>query len=300
MGVARRSTTIVAMAVALAVFHASPARAQTTEQDLAAAEQAYVDLEFDKANQLADGVARRGGLTHAQLVRAYELLGKTHAILNHDKEARDAFLKLLTYAPEEKEDRNLPPRVTTRMAEARGILAGYAARPGLEVAPTLVPGDGGTLRVTTRDPTHVVQRLVVGWRWGITGAYATVSPAVGEAVQVPLSSAPAGAARLDYYVQALDDRGDIVFEVGNPPAPKTALVPVAPAPPAPARREGAHEAAGGKSIFESPVFWIVAGGVLAGAGTGAYFALRKPATETMPPTSATMSPVLGCGQNACQ
>jgi hypothetical protein len=282
----------------------APAPAPPPERDLAAAEQAYVDLDFEKANALADGVVKRGGLTHALLVRAYELLGRTHAILNHDDAARDAFVKLLTYSPSEKEDRNLPPRVTVRMEEARGALAGYTSMPGIELTPSLLPGDGGTLRVTTRDPTHVVQRIVVGWRWGTGGVFSTATPVAGEAVELPLSSAPPGAARLDYYANAYDDRGDVVFEVGNPDAPKTALVPVPPAPtaPPPALLPGPASAshyAGGKSIFASPVFWAVAGGVVVAAGTGLFFVLRKPRDETLPPTGSELSPVLLCNGNRC-
>jgi hypothetical protein len=312
MGVSRRLLRRAsATAAVLMVLHTAPARAQSpaqpvaqlAEPQLTAAEQAYVDMDFDKANQLADAVAKGGGLTHAQLVRTYELLARTHAILNHDAEARDAFLKLLTYSPDEKEDRNLPPRVTTRLAEARGILGSYPARPGLEVSTSLVPGDGGTLRVTTRDPTHVVQRLIVGWRWGVSGDFATVEPLVGEGIEVPLTPAPPGAARLDYYAGAIDDRGDVVFEVGNRAAPKTALVPLvplAPAPPPGAPREVRTAPREGRSVFASPVFWVVAGGLLAGAGTAAFFALRRPRDETLPPSSAELSPVLVCGQGPCK
>ena len=275
------------------------------EADLSAAEQAYVDLDFEKSNTLADAVVKRGGLTHGQLVRAYEVLGRTHAILNHDEAARDAFVKLLTYSPSEKEDRNLPPRVTVRMEEARGVLEGYPSQPGIEVTASLVPGDGGVLRVTTRDPTHVVQKVLVGWRWGTAGEFSTDAPVVGEGIEVPLSSAPPGASRLDYYADALDDRGDVVFEVGNAVAPKTALVPVPPAPPPQppsplfGPTEGAH-ARSGKSVFASPVFWAVAGAVVVGAGTGMYFVLRKPQGENLPPTGAELSPVLLCGVNRCQ
>jgi hypothetical protein len=302
----RRHVAAATFVCIVGLLGAARAGAQVPDADLSAAEQAYVDLDFERANSLADAFVKRGGLSHAQLVRAYKVLGRSHAILDHDEAARDAFVKLLTYSPSEKPDRDLPPRVTVRMEEARGVLAGYPSQPGIEVTPVLVPGDGGSLRVTTRDPTHVVQKVFVGWRWGTAGEFSTQAPVVGDGIEVPLSSAPPGAARLDYYAGATDDRGDVVFEVGNVAAPKTALVPLPPAPPPPppsplfaGPTAGARERSG-KSIFASPLFWAVAGAVVVGTGTGMYFVLRKPQSETLGPTGASLTPVLFCGVNRCQ
>ena len=97
--------------------------------------------------------------------------------------------------------------------------------------------------------------------------------------------------------------GDVVFEVGNPDAPKTALVPAPPAPPpppplAPGPAASSHYG-GGRSVLASPVFWAIAGGVVVAAGTGLYFGLRKPQGEMLPPTGAELSPVLLCNGNRC-
>ncbi|MGH7297895.1 MAG: hypothetical protein ACRELB_23345 [Polyangiaceae bacterium] len=40
--------------------------------------------------------------------------------------------------------------------------------------------------------------------------------------------------------------------------------------------------------------------VLVGAGTSAFFALRKPRQDTLAPSGADLSPVLLCGVNRCQ
>ena len=154
------------MPVASSQSSALPAAAASgnVQQDLDAAEKAYVELEYDKANKLADAVIKQRSLGHDTLVRAYRLLARTHAVLDHDKEARDAFAMLLTYAPDEKDDKNLPPKVTDRQLEARGMLSGYGGKPGLEVLPELRgrARDASLLRVTTRDPTHLVRTVVVG------------------------------------------------------------------------------------------------------------------------------------------
>ncbi|MFX5668703.1 hypothetical protein ABTE14_20800, partial [Acinetobacter baumannii] len=78
-----------------------------------------------------------------------------------DKDARAAFVWLLTIAPDEQEDRKLPPKVTDRMAEARGALSGYHAKPGMDLVAQVKAHEAGTLRLTTRDPTRIVKKVVV-------------------------------------------------------------------------------------------------------------------------------------------
>jgi hypothetical protein len=287
-----------ALAIALLVFSGS-AQGGNVDADLASAQQAYVDLEFDKANQIADSIARARGLTHDQLVRTTRLLARTHAILGHEKEARDAFVRLLTYAPDERDDKNLPPRVTAPLIEARGILASYAERPGMEVTASAVAGAYATMRVTTRDPTHVVRRVVAAWRWGGTGEFSHSSVAVGTEIAVPLPTPSVRATRLDYWAHAVDDQDDVVFEVGSAVSPKTVLA-TEPGTSTP-RNEGRNEAGEGRSVFASPLFWVATGVVLAAAaGTGAYFATRKATTESEAPTSANLAPALWCNTGPCK
>ena len=264
------------------------------QQDLDAAEKAYVDLEYDKANKLADAVIKQRNLGHDTLVRAYRLLARTHAVLDHDKEARDAFAMLLTYAPDEKDDKNLPPKVTDRQLEARGMLSGYGGKPGLEVLPELRgrARDASLLRVTTRDPTHIVRKVVVGYRWGSSGSFTSAPIASGELVAVDVSAPPPGVSRLDYYALALDDRDDAVFETGNALVPKTAMLDASSA----GVTSGAAGGGGGehKTIFASPIFWAIAGGIVLGASAGIYAATR-PGTAS----SATLSPSIMCGGTRC-
>jgi hypothetical protein len=293
---AMRLAPRVALLIALVLLLASrQARAGGAEQDLAAAEQAYVDLDLEKANQLADALAHRRGLSHEELVRTYRLLARTHAVLGHDKEARDAFVRLLTYAPDEREDKKMSPRVTSRMQEARGTLITYSARPGVEAAALLGSGSsGGSIHITTRDPTHVVKRVALAFRWGNTGRFAVSDVTVGEDT-LPLPAPPAGVARLDYWVQAYDDLDDVVFEVGNPSSPKTALVTTSATPSV---TPGEERSGAQGSVFTSPIFWLIAGGVVAaGAATGAYFLTRGSRTETLPPMSANLEPGLMCAPN---
>ncbi|MBF5066910.1 hypothetical protein G6O45_27245, partial [Salmonella enterica subsp. enterica serovar Istanbul] len=77
----------------------------------------------------------------------------TNAILDKEEQARAAFLQLLTYDPDYQADPNLGPKVNTPFVEARGSFRSLPTKPGIEVSAS-VSTNGGTLRVTTRDPTR--------------------------------------------------------------------------------------------------------------------------------------------------
>jgi hypothetical protein len=299
------SLVVLAVSLLCLVFplRVSFAADAKTQSDLESAEQGLVNLDYEAANKMAERVVRQKGLSHEQLVRAYRVLALTHAVLDHENPAREAFQYLLTIDPDYAGDPNLGPKVQAPFLEARGFIRAQAVRPGIEVGVSLHPGEAGSLRVTTRDPTHIAKRVSVGWRWGSEGAYtvSNVPPADGQVV--PVSPAPPGSSRLDYYAMALDDRDGAVFEVGNPNVPKSATVE------APSRVAGGGAGAAGgeqtesRSVFASPVFWIVTSVILIGGGVtaGVLVSQKKGETQTVttPPTSATLLPGLQCGQVKC-
>lgn len=287
---------LLLVALMIAGMLASPrarAGSASPQADLEAAETAYAELEYEKANKLSADVVKQKGLTHDQLVRAYRLLARTHAVLDHDKDARAAFVVLLTISPDEKEDRAMPPKVTDRMAEARGALGGYPSKPGIDATALLRPHEAGTLRVVVRDPTRIVKKVVVGFRWGTTGKFTTSEVSAEATVDVPAS--PANVSRLDYYAQAFDERDNAVFEVGNPTSPKTSTLalPVRDEPP-PKPREPKDERPASRSFFASPTFWGIAGAVLAGGALLTFVATRPGQA-----TSATLTPSFTCGATRC-
>jgi hypothetical protein len=257
--------------------------------DLETAERQYAELDYEEANRTAERFLQQRGLTHDQLVRGYRVLALTSAILDHGDDAREAFELLLTYSPDYQADPNLGPKVTTPFFEARGFWRGQRTRPGLEVVTTARATDSAILRITTRDPTHLVQALILGYRWGPSSAYTSKPVAVGEAVQIETTPAPEGATRIDYYVQALDRRDNVVFEAGNPGSPKSVVLEAPPPPPPPIPEK--H----GGSVLTSPVFWGVVVAVVAGGGVGAYFLARPRA-----PTRASLDSGVACGAMPCQ
>jgi hypothetical protein len=289
------------LALAIAAFCVSaPAAAQrpkppssTTLQapaDVETAEQLYAKLDYEQANSVAERVVKKNGLTHDQLVRAYRVLAVTYAVLDKEELARDAFLQLLTFDSDYQADPNLGPKVNTPFMEARGAFRSLSAKPGVEVSASVSTG-GGTLRVTTRDPTRMVKKVNVGYRWTSSGEYSVAPITPGESVAVEVGAAPAGRTRLDFYVQALDERDNAVLEAGNPNVPKSAF---AEASGGGGGGKGA-KAEGGGSVLGSPFFWLFAGAAAVGGGAALFFAFRP----QDPPDSAALSPIIRCGAERC-
>ncbi len=268
--------------------------------DVETAEQLYGKLEFEDANKVAERVVKQRGLSHDQLVRAYKILAVTHGFLDHEDPAREAFILLMTYEPEYQVDPNQGPKVTTPFFEARGFWRAQPMKPGIEVAATVRAQEAGVLRVTTRDPTHIVKKVTVGYRWSTSGDYATAQANVGQSVAVDLPAPPAGKTRVEYYAQALDDRDDVAFEVGNPQAPKSAVAdaqPTVATPPVTGGGGKDGDKGGGGGVFSSPVFWTIAGIVVVGGAAGAFFLFRQ--KDVAAPTQAALTPSLQCGIAKC-
>ncbi len=263
----------------------STAKPAAPAADVETAEQLYAKLEYEQAGAVAERAVKQKGLSHDKLVRAYRIIAVTHAVLDQEEPAREAFVTLLALDPDYQVDPNLGPRVSGPFMEARGFWRAQAQKPGLEVHPTLRAGEKGVLKVLARDPTKLVAKVVVGYRWGSAGELKT-EPLSGLEGTIDVGAAPPGSTRLDYFVQALDERDNVVMEKGTSAVPLSAF-----AEPA----KSAAGGGGGKSsggVLSSPIFWVVTGAVvLAGAGTAGYF-IFKPDAD---PTSATMRPQVNCG-----
>lgn len=301
-----RSRNARALAVAIAIGHAwlvgSPARAAqtgkateetsaSTPADVDSAEDLYAKLDYEHANEAAKRALDKGGLGHDDVVRTYRVLAITNAILGASDASRDAFFELLTCEPTFELDPSLGPKVSAPFSEAKGRFRSLLTMPGLDVSVS-VDTAGGTLKITARNPTRVAKRVVVGYRWGASGAYVTETAAADTTTNIDVAAAPTGRSRLDYYATALDAKGNVVFETGNTRAPKSFF--------AEEHRAGSA-AKGGKrddegSFVGSTAFWLLAGAVVAGGGTALYFGLRP----SDPPTSASLLPVLTCGAERCR
>lgn len=276
------------------LFFGGIAHAGNPKADLENAEQLYANLNYEEANKVAAGVSKQHGLTHDQLVRAFRLVALTHAVLDREDPSRDAFIQLLTYDPEYQADPNLGPRVTTPFFEARGFWRGQPIKPGVDTTASVRSKEAGTLKVTVRDPTHIVKKASAGYRWGGTGDYTVKPVQPGEAVVLDLPEPPGNATRLDFYVQATDDKENIVLEAGNPTQPRTVTVET-PAVAAGGIGGGAKEKPK-SSVTSSAAFWGIIGGIVLAGGVTAVVLATRPKDEA---SSVSLSPALNCGAMKC-
>lgn len=293
----------LAGAVAVTTTVAAPTRAYAAadaEADLVAAEAAFGQLAYEDALTKAEAASKVGGLTHQQLERVYKVLAYAAAAMGQDDKARDAFVRLLTYDPEFVVDKGQGPKIEQPFLEARGFWRGQATKPGVEATPLLREGESGTMRVTVRDPTRIVTKAIVAYRWGTAAPFKRHEVMVGDQT-ITIPAAPAGTTRLDYFVQAFDAQNNAVFELGNESVPKTSMLEIrAQRLASPVKTEE-----GGGSVFGSPVFWIIAGVLVAGGATATALVLTggKETREriiTDPPTGANVGPILFCGGDRCR
>jgi hypothetical protein len=222
-------------------------------------------------------------------VRANRVLAVTYAILDKEDLARDTFLQLLVFDPDYTIDTNLGPKVSQPFVEARGQFRSLPSKPGIDVVAS-VRTEGGQLRVSTRDPTHIVKKVNVGWRWSSSGEYTVSQTNIGDGT-VEVGPATQGRTRLDFYAQALDERDTAVLEAGSPQVPKSAFAEAA----ARIVKGGKAEERSG-SVLSNPIFWVVAGAAAAGAGAALFFVLRP----EDPSTRASLTPTIRCGAELCK
>jgi hypothetical protein len=190
--------------------------------DVVAAEQAYTSLDYAQAKTLAERSLTTRGMSHDALLRATRIAALSNAALDKTESARDMFIKLLTYDPDFKLDSKLGPRFQDPFAEARGFWKAQSQRPGIELTTTLRVGSLGAIRVLTRDPTNVANKVLVGYRWAPSRDF-VLTTLTGEQGQVDVMAGPKTSSRLDYYAQALDAQENVVFEEGSAASPRTAI-----------------------------------------------------------------------------
>ncbi len=300
MNLVRRAGALAVLLV-LTLFASAARAGEGSEADLVAAETAFAQLSYDDAIKRAEAAIKVGGLSHDQLRRSYKVLALARAGSDQADKAREAFVQLLTYAPDYALDASHGPKIQQPFLEARGFWRGQSGRPGLDVSALLREGESGTLRVTLRDPTRIVKRAVIAYRWGTAAPFKRVDAAVGDQVIV-IPAPPSGVTRLDYFAQAFDAQQDAVFESGNESVPKTAILDVSQRRPVGGDGAPPREESG--SLFSKPVFWVVTALVLVAGGvtTGLILANKKGDTreEQLPPTQSSVAPILLCGIERCR
>ncbi len=282
----RLQLTPAVLALAVVVAITSPSFA-STDSELAVAENDYAALDYQGALAAAESVLGQTGTSHDALTRATRVAALSSSALGKTEAARQYFTQMLEYDPTFKIDTRLSPRFSEPFAEAQGYWSAQARKPGVEVSLALTAGQAGRLRYGTADPLNLVTKVAVGYRWAPARAY-TVSVGEPGEQEIETRANPKGSTRFEYYVRALDAKDRSIFEQGSAEAPKFQNVDAAPVGAVVQEK---------KSFFASPVFWTVAGVVVAGAAVGVFFAARP--TEYRASSQAHTSIGANCGTASC-
>src|SRR3954452_12992112 len=94
-----------------------------TSSALAAAEAAYVAVDFDGTRSASENALNEGNHDPTETLRLYTLLGIATATLGQEAEAREAFRRVLGIDPEAGLDKELSPKIRSPYLEVRGELS---------------------------------------------------------------------------------------------------------------------------------------------------------------------------------
>jgi hypothetical protein len=188
----KRVAFLVAAALAAA---AAPAHAGNDK--LAAAQRAVDEIDYETAQALVGEALDGGGLTVAELGRAYRLAGEIAAALDDIDTARTHFVRWILVDPAATLPEGSSPKIARPFAEAQSDAVKLG---GLTVAAS-VERDGATLVVTleTSDPLA----MIAGVR-----AVAGDVEAHGDGTTVELTVPTAATEDVELRVTALDGRGN--------------------------------------------------------------------------------------------
>ncbi len=232
-------------------------------QALAAAEEAYVNIDFESVRDLATQALNEGGHTPTELVRIYKLLGMAHAALGELEPANRAFVRMLMLAPDE-EVTELSPQLRAPYLEARGRLSALSGR--FETTVSLArPTSSVVVRLS--DPTRMAARIVISARVAGRGRFQTREWEPEERITWRLPGLT-DAGWAEYSLDVLDEHGNHLQAVGTLEEPATLGEPIV-----------VQRIADESTVFESPWFWTVVGVVLVGSGVGIYAATADPSLD---------------------
>jgi hypothetical protein len=245
-----------AAALSLLLPLAAPALAEEGAT-LAATEEAYRQVDFEKTRELARAALRRGGHGPGDTKRLYALAGIAAAALESDADARAAFRRVLAIDPATRLEQNLSPKLRAPYLEARGALA--VAGDGGALEASLERKDAGFV-IELRDANGIAHEVALVVTTGGHDGTRTLRfeprprTIVGPEARLPK--------RFGYVLSARDEHDNRLFEVRGQVAP--------PAPP-PAARDvlaGASAPSGATAEPDRTPYFVTAG-VLAGLGVGA-------------------------------
>ena len=250
------------------------AQASDEAPSVADVEQAFVQLEYERAQELARAALGAGGHGPEQTARLYQLLGTSLALLGEEEQSYEAYRRQLAIQPDAEMDRSLSPALRTPFLRARGWWASQASRFGAQV--TL--GDPGPshplqLRVQLSDPVQMGASLVIRARASTEPTFREHVVPADRSVVVSLDEVGVEDQSAPEYLYSLEVRGEsgnTLLAIGSDQDPRRAESP----------RSGALGGVGGETgpsgpqVGEEGWFWTIIGAVVAGGVTaGLVFGL---------------------------
>jgi hypothetical protein len=233
---------------------ALPAAADSAER-VASAEHHFEELDYELVLGDTDAVIADTAAPVAHKIRAQFVRGEALVVLDRDADANAAFTALLSLDPDFRPPPTAPPRIRAAFESA---LAGWRVGREEELATKFgaqlrevkldvdAPADarGGRpleLQVRLRDPQHLANRLVLGYRRESEREYSRISAAAAPSVVLAIPGAVLSSDkpyRLAWYVQAMHESGAVVRRSGDEAEPRWLAVTAGqpPHPPPITRR----------------------------------------------------------------
>ena len=170
--------------VAALLLALAPSRSYAqADAALQQAEQAYLEVDFERTQARAGDALAAGGHSPAQLVRIYQLLGVSAAALGDTQQAHDYFVRMLAIDPEGRLDDTVPPRLRAPFLEARGVVSARTERLSADVG---LARAQSSVRVALVDPFEVARRVRVHARIEGQVEFTTVEAAAAPEVMATL------------------------------------------------------------------------------------------------------------------
>lgn len=248
--------------------------AAATESDataaLAAAEQAYQQVDFKQVYDEASRALGLGNATLQQTGRLYVLLGISAAALGNDEQSKQFFVSALAVTPSLRLDNNLSPKFRGPYLEARGFWGAYQDRLSLRAT---TDAAGEHLNLSLEDPAHLAWQIRLYLRriGSVTVARRVFKAAATNREPLAAELRRAG---FEYYAQIIDEHGNTLYELGRSDEPL--VVPAVAA--APKKVSVTDGLAVGKPAEHARSLWLpglLAFGGLAATGAGVYFNVRR-------------------------
>lgn len=227
-----RSMMTIGSALVVAVLASPPANGELAARELLdAGDKLAARLDFEEASGKYEQALAVPELPRAVLLRAYERLAVTAAILLRRERALWAFARVLALDPAFALESDAPPKVKTLLDEARAQRAGtetLSLRVNLERA---VAGQALNANLQVMDDSIGLARAVrLGWN-DQHGATLPVATQGGVTFLIPAKEVEPPS--LDLLAEVLDERGSVLAEwrgqvLVEARAPSPAVGPVPP------------------------------------------------------------------------